>query len=169
MPVILIAVFLLGATGGFLAGRQFPTEGAVQRYVINAMAEAWNGGFPAGGPAGLAGEAAANVGETAATPIPPSNYKLSLTGSAKSANINWSYGGSSGSDRTGVPWEKKVSVDNSNGMAGTVSISGVTDSGAAGDLTCTITDTDTGAVLKTQTAQSDGGDYGYASVSCYLY
>jgi hypothetical protein len=161
-PVVLVAGVVagvvVGAVGGAAWGVNHPTEQAVRAYVVDAMAGAVAGA--GGAPAG-----ALTPGVDTSTPAPPTTYVLKLAGSAKSASITWSYGGSSGSITAAPPWQKTVTIQ--PGTLNTVNVSGVTEIGATGDLTCTITDTSTNQVVATQTAKSDGGDSGYASVTCY--
>ncbi|MDL5160199.1 hypothetical protein [Actinomycetospora termitidis] len=102
-----------------------------------------------------------------ATSIAPAvrNYELKITGSAKRATVYYGVAGSSGGgDAVGVPWSKRMS--DSTGGYSSATLSATTDMGTKGNLTCSIVDTDSGAVLDTKTAESQGGSYGYASVSC---
>ncbi|MCD2190830.1 hypothetical protein [Actinomycetospora soli] len=96
------------------------------------------------------------------------SYTLSITGSAAKSSISWSVDGSSGSagQSTKVPWTKVMTVGSESFHTATVSA--YTYPGTDGDLTCTITD-QTGRVLDTKSAASQGGDYGSASVNCSAY
>lgn len=103
---------------------------------------------------------------TAEAPAAPPTFTLSVTGSAKKSSMMWSVDGSSGSadQSTKVPWTKVIT--GSGQSYHSVSLSANTYPGTPGDLTCTITD-QTGRVLDTKTAESQGGAYGSASVSCF--
>lgn len=108
--------------------------------------------------------APSSSGGTAAPPV----YTLKVTGSASRANVNFSADGSSGSaESVAVPFEKVLA-----GAAGTsfhsASITAMTPIGTSGDVTCTITD-QTGAVLNTKTATSQGGQFGSAMVMCNAF
>lgn len=103
--------------------------------------------------------------ESSDAPATPPTYTLSITGSAKKTSVSWSVDGSSGSagQSTKVPWTKTMAAgSNSYHYA---SLSANTYPGTPGDLTCTITD-QTGQVLDTKSAASQGGDFGSAMVSC---
>jgi hypothetical protein len=117
----------------------------------------------ASGPAVAAQSVGGNEESVAVT-----SYTLSITGSAAKSAINWSVDGSSGSadDSTKVPWKKVMTVGSDSWHS--ASLSAYTYPGTSGDLTCTITD-QTGKVLDTQSAASQGGDYGSASVNCNAF
>lgn len=111
-------------------------------------------------------QAVGGGGGTSSGPAVPPTYTLTVTGSANTSSMMWSVDGSSGSadQSTNVPWTKVIT--GSGQSFHFVSLSANTYPGTPGDLTCTITD-QTGRVLDTKAAQSQGGDYGSASVSCY--
>lgn len=108
-------------------------------------------------------EPSAETSNTSSAAAP--TYTLTITGSAKKSSMMWSVDGSSGSadQSTKVPWKKVVTGGGQSFHS--VSLSAYTYPGTPGDLTCTITD-QTGHVVDTKTAQSDGGSYGSASVNC---
>jgi hypothetical protein len=99
------------------------------------------------------------------TPAAPPTYTFSITGSAKKTSVNWSVDGSSGSagQSTKVPWTKTMTAGSDSFHY--ASLSANTYPGTPGDLTCTITD-QTGRVLDTESAESQGGQFGSAMVSC---
>lgn len=103
--------------------------------------------------------------ESSDAPATPPTDTLSITGSAKKTSVSWSVDGSSGSagQSTKVPWTKTMTPG--SGTYHYASLSANTYPGTPGDLTCTITD-QTGRVVDTKSAASQGGDYGSAMVSC---
>jgi hypothetical protein len=102
--------------------------------------------------------------ESSDAPATPPTYTLSITGSAKKTSVIWGVDGSSGSadQSTKVPWTKTMTASDSYHYA---SLSANTYPGTPGNLTCTITD-QTGRVLDTKSAASQGGEYGSAQVMC---
>lgn len=110
---------------------------------------------------------AQSVGGSASSDAPatPPTYTLSITGSARKTSVNWSVDGSSGSadESTKVPWTKTMTAGSDSFHS--ASLSTDTYPGTPGDLTCTITD-QTGRVLDTKSAASQGGEFGSAQVMC---
>ena len=104
--------------------------------------------------------------DSSEAPAAPPVYTLSITGSAKKASLNWSVDGSSGSadQSTKVPWTKTMTAGSGESFH-SVTLSANTYPGTPGDLTCTITD-QTGKVLDTKSAASQGGEFGSADVMC---
>lgn len=100
------------------------------------------------------------------TPAPTSHkYTFRLQGTAKHATVTYSLNGSSaGGVDVGVPWSKDM-ASGADSYTST-SLSAYTPIGSSGGLTCSILD-ETGSVIATQTAESQGGQYGYAMVSCF--
>lgn len=107
-------------------------------------------------------EAAAQDGGTAVAPE-PTTLTLSVEGTATRATVQFSAGGSSGGgDEVDIPFTRQLTVQPDNRYS---TLTASSPFGATGDLTCSITD-DLGNVLDSQTAASQGGSYGSASVSC---
>jgi hypothetical protein len=100
------------------------------------------------------------------TPVAAPTYTLSITGSAKKSSVNWGVDGSSGSadESTPIPWTRTMAGSGSDSYH-YATLSASTYPGTPGDLTCTITD-QTGRVLDTKSAESQGGEYGSAQVMC---
>ncbi|MEJ2862547.1 hypothetical protein [Actinomycetospora flava] len=106
--------------------------------------------------------------ESSEAPAAPPTYTLSISGSARSTSVTWSVDGSSGSagQSTRVPWTKTMTAGSDSFHS--VTLSAYTYPGTPGDLTCTITD-QSGRVLDTKSAASQGGQFGSASVMCSAF
>ena len=107
-----------------------------------------------------------SVGGSDSTPAAAPTYTLSITGSAKKSSIQGGVDGSSGStdQSTPIPWTKTMTAGSGESFH-SVTLSANTYPGTAGDLTCTITD-QSGKVLDTKSAASQGGEFGSADVMC---
>jgi hypothetical protein len=103
---------------------------------------------------------------SSSAPAAAPTYTLSITGSAKKSSVSWGVDGSSGSadESTPIPWTRTMTGSGSDSYH-YASLSAYTYPGTPGDLTCTITD-QTGRVLDTKSAESQGGEYGSAQVMC---
>ncbi len=113
-------------------------------------------------PAGATGPSASGAGGGSGG---VSRYTLRLTGTAKAANVTLEVDGSSGSvNQASLPWSRDVDA-NPGSEFHLAQLSAFTPAGDPGNLTCTILDQD-GHLLGTQTATSQGGQFGSASVHC---
>jgi hypothetical protein len=105
------------------------------------------------------------IGPTASQAPGPQTFTFRLSGTATRATVTYSLDGSSaGGVEVTVPWSTEMTTTNTG--FNSASLSAHTDMGSTGNLTCTILD-QTGAVLAQQTAESQGGRYGSASVNCF--
>ncbi|MHC1562528.1 serine/threonine-protein kinase [Actinomycetospora sp. C-140] len=95
----------------------------------------------------------------------PVRYIFRLSGTARAATINWGADGSMGSaTEAPLPWSRDLDT-NQGASYHFATLAAFTPGGDPGDLTCTILD-QTGRVISTQTAASQGGPYGSATVNC---
>jgi len=131
---------------------------------LNQLAEDLNAIPSAAGPVSTGASTAGPADIVTPASAGPHTYQLEITGTAK--RIMVSYGTdsamSSSTDYQSLPWRKSVE---STGDYSYASVSAV--SSGPGSVTCTITDTATGQVVDTETANSlDESKYSSANVSC---
>ncbi|MDN5914528.1 MAG: DUF4190 domain-containing protein, partial [Pseudonocardia sp.] len=131
---------------------------------LNQLATDLNNIPSASAPANTGGGTALPADITTPAVTGPKTYQLEVTGDAPKIMVSYGTDSamSSGSDYQALPWRKTVET---NGDYTFATVSAV--SSGPGSITCTITDTATGEVMATKTAQSlDNSQYASANVAC---
>lgn len=175
-PMVIVGLVLgilgiLRARAGVATNKGVAISGTVLSAVGLALCILWTTAFAAtvaNTPTPTAGAAATvpAVSSDVSSPFTPTpgHYQLEVTGTAKKVYISYGVGTSTsaGTGTQGLPWRKTVETTGEMDFA-TVTVTTV----GPGDVTCTITNTDSRKVEATQTAKSlDDSQYGSATASC---